>query len=89
MVKLRHLFVLSSEQLGITPLTQKQVKNSKKSATMDNILLERHNATYDDFLILIPQNNQFKLHLKETLLIKRDKLELNRNTYTHPLEHFA
>ena len=56
---------------------------------MDNILLEGHNARYDDFLILIPQNNQFKLHLNETLLIKRDKLELNRNTYIHTLEHFA
>ena len=56
---------------------------------MDHILLEAHNATYDNFSILIPEHNQFKLHLKESLLIKRDKPELNRNIYTDPLELFA
>ena len=85
----RHLFVRASEHLGITPLTQKRVKNPKKSAIMDCILLEGYNATYDDFSILISENNQFKLHLKECLLIKRDKPELNRNIYTHPLELFT
>ena len=78
-----------SENLGITPLTQKRVKNPTNSAIMDHILLEGHNATYNDFSILISKNNQFKLHLKESLLIKRDKPELNRNTYTHPLELFT
>ena len=53
---------------------------------MDHILLEGHNATYDDFSILVAEKYQFNLHLKETLLIKRDKPELNGNIYTHPLE---
>ena len=56
---------------------------------MDHILLEGHNATYDDFSILIPKNNQFKLHLKELLLIKKDKPELSRNIYAHSFEPFA
>ena len=56
---------------------------------MDHILLEGHNATYNDCSILIPENNQFKLHLKESLLIKRDKPELNRNIRNHPLELFV
>ena len=64
------------------------VKNPKKSAIIDHILLEGHNATYDDFSILTTESNEFKLHLKESLLIKRDKPELNRNCYTHPLELF-
>ena len=85
----RHLFVRASEHLGITPLTQKRVKNPKKSAIMDHILLEGHNATCDHFSILIPENDQFKLHLKESLLIKRDKPELHRNIYSHPLELFT
>ena len=46
---------------------------------MDHILLEGHNATYDDFSILVAEKYQFNLHLKETLLIKRDKPELNGN----------
>ena len=54
-----------------------------------HILLEGDNAIYDDFSILIPENNQFKLHLKESLLIKRDKPEFNRNIYTHTLELFV
>ena len=88
MVKLRHLFVQDSDYLGITPLTQKRVKNPKKPAIMDHILLG-HNATYDDFSILIPKHNQFKLNLEESLLIKRDKPALIGNIYTHPSELFA
>ena len=82
----RQLFVRASEHLGITPLTKKRVKNSQKSTIIDHILLESHNATYNDFLIFIPEKSQFKLHLKELLLIKRDTLELYRIIYTHPLK---
>ena len=85
----RHHFAQALEHLGITPLTQKRVKNPKKSTIMEHILLEGHNTTYNDFSILFPENNQLKLHLKESLLIKRDKPELNRNIYIHPLELFA
>ena len=91
----RHLFVRASGHLGITPLTQKRIKNPKKSAIMDHISLECHNAAYNDFPILIPEHNQFKLHLKESLLIKKEinrsstETELNRNVYTHPLQLFA
>ena len=49
---------------------------------MDHILLEGHNATYDDFSILISEKKQFKFHLIESLLIKRDKPELKRNNYS-------
>ena len=31
---------------------------------MDYILLEGHNVAYDDYSILIPENNQFKLNFK-------------------------
>ena len=85
----RHLFVRASEHLGITPLTQKRLRSLKKSAIIDHILLAGHNVTYDDFSILTAENNVFKLHLKESLLIKKDKPELNRNVYTHPLELFG
>ena len=81
----RHLFVRALEHLGIIPLRQKRVKNPQKSAIMDHPLLEDHNATYDDFSILIPESNQFKLQLRNRCWLK----ELNRNIYTHPLELFA
>ena len=38
-----------------------------KKITMDYILLEVYNATYDDFSILIPENNGFNLRLNPNL----------------------
>ena len=69
----RHFFVRVPEHLGMTPVTGKRVKNPKKSAIFDYILLNE---------------KKFKLHLKESFLIKRDKAELNRNIYSYPLELF-
>ena len=66
----------------MTPVTPKRVKNDHKSVIMDHILLEGNNATCEDFSILIPRNNHFKLHLKESLLIKTNKPELNRTFFT-------
>ena len=37
---------------------------------MDQILLESHNATLDYFSIPSPKNDDFKLHLQESALIK-------------------
>ena len=82
----RHFFIRASEHLGMPPLTGKQVRNPKKSAIFDHILLNGHDASFEDFTILLKENNRFKLHLKESLLIKRDKQELNRNIYSYPLE---
>ena len=63
----------------MTALTRKPVKNPKRSAIFDHILLKGHDASFEDFTILFKENNKFKLHLNESLLIKRDKPELNRN----------
>ena len=69
----RHFFVRASEHLGTTPLTGKFVKTPKKSAIFDHILLDGHKASFDNFLIILKENNAFKLLLKESLLISRDK----------------
>ena len=84
----RHFFVTASEHLGMTTLTEKRVKNLKKSAIFDQIWMKDHDASFEDFTILLKENSKFKLHLKESLLIKRDKPELNRNIYSYPLEFF-
>ena len=82
----RYFFVRASEHLGMTPLTGKQVKNPKKSAIFDHILLKGHDASFKDFMVLLKENNKFKLHLKASILIKCDKPKLNRNIYNYPLE---
>ena len=84
----RHFHIRASEHLGITPLTGKRVVNPKKSAINDHMLYKNHDASYDDFSILTRENNKFKLRIKESLLIKRDKPDLNRNIYSFPLELF-
>ena len=66
----------------MSPLTEKRVKNPKKSAIFDNILLKRYDTSFEDFAIFWQGNNKFKLHLKEALLLKREKPELNRNIYS-------
>ena len=45
----RHFFVRASEHLGMTPLTGKWVKNHKKSAIFDHILLKGHDTSFEDF----------------------------------------
>ena len=78
----------ASEHLGVTPLTGKFVKTPKKSAIFDHMLLDGHKASFDNFLILLKESNPFKLQLKESLLISRDKPILNKNIYSFPLELF-
>ena len=70
----------------MTSLTGKKVKNFKKSAIFDHILLKGHDASFEDLDSL--GNNKLKLHLKESLPIKRDKPKLNRNIYSYQLELF-
>ena len=60
----RNFFVRASEHLGMTHLSGKRVKNLKKSAIFDQILLKDHDASFEDFTILLKENNKFKLHLK-------------------------
>ena len=83
-----HFFLRASEHLGMTPLTGKRVKKPKNSAISDHILLNGHDVSFEDFTILLTENNRFKLHLKETILIKCDKPELNKSIYNYPLELF-
>ena len=91
MVKLKkNVFVRASEHLGITPLTGKFVKTPKKFAIFDQMLLDGHNTSSDNFSILLKESNPFKLgKLKESLSISRDKPTLNKNIYSFPLELFV
>ena len=61
----------------MTHLTGKRVKNPKKPAILDHIFLKGHDASFEDFRILLKENNKFKLHLKEPLLVKHDKQKLD------------
>ena len=53
----RHYFTRASENVGVTSLTGKRVKNSKNSAIIDQILLKGHDASFEDFTILLKESN--------------------------------
>ena len=78
-----------SEHLGITPLTEKQVKSPKESAIFGHIFHTGHNASFDDFETLVKESDEYRLLLRESLLILRDDLPLNRYVKSIPLELFS
>ena len=73
---------------SISNLTGKRLKNVKQSAISDHLLQCNCTINFDHFDILAAESNKFKLLLRESLLIKRDKLILNRTIKSFPLELF-
>ena len=78
----------ASEHMGTSNLTGKDVKNGKESAISDHLLQCDSPITFDDFDNLASDSNKFKLIIKESLLIKRDKPVLNRTTKSFPPDLF-
>ena len=72
--------------MGISNLTKKRVKNVKQSAVSDHLLQCDCSINFDDFDILAPEANSFRLLIKESLLIIHDKPVLNRTTTSFPLK---
>ena len=68
--------------MGISKLTEKRVKNMKESAVSDHHLQCDYVISFDDFDVLASDTNNFKLLIKESLSINRDKPIFNR-TISH------
>ena len=83
-----HFFTRVSEHMGTSNLTEKRIKNAKKSAISDLMLQCDSPISFDDFDILASDSNKFKLLIRESLLIERDKPILNRTTKLFPLYRF-
>ena len=76
----RYFFTRASKHVGTSNPAGKCIKNAKESAISDYLLQLDFPITFDDFDILAPDSNKFKLLIKESLLIKRGKPVLNRTT---------
>ena len=63
----------AAEQMGISNLTEKRVKNMTVSAVSDHHSQYDCVISFDDFDVLASDTNNFRLLIKESLLIKRDK----------------
>ena len=76
------------EHLGILTPTGKTVKGDEDSAIKGHLLFSNHAPDFEDFSILTTSNNDFKVTLKESLLINRDHLPLSKSKQSLPLELF-
>ena len=87
----RHFRVRDSEHLGISHLTGKACKTPQKTAVSLHITSSKHEADISDFEIICRERTRssFKLLLKESLLIARDRPALNGTTHSFPLELFV
>ena len=83
-----HFYTRAAEHMGISNLTGKRLKTVMQSAISDHLLQCNCTINFDDFDFLATESNKFKLLLRESLLIKRDKLILNRTIKSFPLELF-
>ena len=89
MVKLSNIFFTrAAEHMGISSLTEKQVKNMKDSTVSDHHLQCDCVISLDDFDVLASDTNNFRQLIKESLLIKQDKSILNRTFKSFSLKLF-
>ena len=84
----RHVFTRAAEHMGISNLTSKRVKNVKESVVSDHLLQCNCAIDFDHFDALAPDTNSFRLLIKESLVIKRDKPALNRTVKSFPFKLF-
>ena len=80
----RHLNIRIGEHSGVSP----ESKTKTTTAIKDHMLFHNHAVSLDFFRILGSSNSEFYLNIKESLLISRDKPELNRNEKSSQLYLF-
>ena len=67
------------EHSGVSPLTGKKSEAKTTTAIKHHMPFCDHVVSLKDFKILASSNSEFRLKIKESLLISCDKPELNRN----------
>ena len=73
-----HFYTRAAEHMGIPNFTGQCLKNVKQSAISDHLLQCNCTIKFVGFSILATDCNKLKLLLRESLLIKHDKLILKR-----------
>ena len=85
----RHYRMRTSKHIGVSPLTEKCVKNnSQPSAVHDHILFCKTVVCPEDFSILAKSSCNFKLEIQESFLIKLSKPTWNKSISLVPLHLF-
>ena len=84
----RHLNVRVDEHSCVSPLTRKISKAKTITAVKDHMLFCDQVVSLEDCKILTSSYSEFHLKIKESILISRDKPELNKNEKSLPLYLF-
>ena len=84
----RHFFTKTEEHVNISNLTGKHLKCVKESAVSDHLLESNCSIPFHHFDILASDAKRFRLLIKECLLIKRDRPQLNKTIKSFPLKLF-
>ena len=85
----RNYRMQTSQHIGVSPLTEKCVKNNFQiSAVHDHMLFCKTIVCPEDFSILANSSCNFKLEIQESILIKLLKPTLNKNISSVPLHSF-
>ena len=74
--------------MGISNLTGKRLKCVKQSAVSDHLLECNCSIDFDHFDILASDANKFRLLIKESLLIKRDRSPVEQNRQVISIKTF-
>ena len=82
---MRHLDIRSEEHTG---MFEKEDQTIKYHAVYDHLLRCNMLPSFDSFSIIARENKNYLLEIKESLRIMRDKLSLNRNINSAPLQLF-
>ena len=84
-----HFKVHVSEHMEVTARTGKNIKSAEKSAVRDHMLVCNNILSFEGFSVLANGTNDFRIKLKESLLIHRDGLQLNKTFETAPSMLFS
>ena len=86
----RHFLVRSYEHLGMSITTNREFKFNEKSATSvrKHCVNNSHSNCIENFKIIGTANNKFHLKLKESLIIHKEKPDLNVAQESLPLKLF-
>ena len=82
---IRYLDTRSREHIGVSLLTVNKVKPSSNNAICGHLRHCNFLPSFDNFSVLAHENKNYLLEIKESLLIMRDKLSINRNINSAPL----
>ena len=84
----RRFFTSAAEHMGISNLTGKRSKCVKQSLVSEHLFECNGSIVFDHFDIPASDTSKFRFFIKESLLIKRGQLGLNKTIKSFPLKLF-